>query len=107
VWYKKDNGQILWKAVPKDKYDESIHGFKVLSFQENLANMNKMVSVISKFVPGARMVFTLSPIPLRATFRPVSCITANSASKAILRAAVDTLLSMHSNVTGYQFPSYL
>ena len=42
-----------------------------------------------KHVPHASVVLTLSPVPLAATFRGVSCVTANAASKATLRAAVD------------------
>ena len=42
--------------------------------------------------PRAHIVFTLSPVPLNATFRGVSCVSANSVSKAILRVAVDELL---------------
>jgi hypothetical protein len=51
-----------------------------------------MYSLIRRHAPAARIVFTLSPIPLVATFRAVSCITANSASKAILKAALDEFL---------------
>ena len=38
--------------------------------------------------PTPSQVFTLSPVPLSATFRGVSCVTANAVSKSILRVAV-------------------
>jgi len=85
VRYGKDANQVLWKAVPKEKFDESTHGFKVLSLEENLANMEKMVKLIQQYNPRARIVFTLSPVPLRATFRPASCVTANSAVDELMR----------------------
>jgi hypothetical protein len=62
-------GQVLWRAVPKDKFDPNIHGFKVSSITENVNNLTKIVQLVSQYVPNATIVFTLSPVPLRATFR--------------------------------------
>ena len=42
----------------------------------------------------AAIVFTLSPIPLHATFRPISCMTANAVSKATLRVELDELQTL-------------
>lgn len=84
--------QVLWRAVPVDKFDPQRHGFRVSSVSENLINLRKIVSLVRQYVPEARIVFTLSPVPLNATFRGVSCVTANSVSKSILRVAVDELL---------------
>jgi hypothetical protein len=50
-------------------------------------------------------VFTLSPIPLMATFRPVSCLTANSVSKAVLRIAIDDFMR-DAPAGAFYFPSY-
>jgi len=83
---------VLWRAVPSHVYDPGRHGFRVSSVAENVANLRRIVRLIREHVPSASIVFTLSPVPLAATFRGVSCVTANSASKAILRAAVDELL---------------
>ena len=90
-----DGCDVLWRAVPSDVYDPARHGFRVTTVAENVANLRRLVSLVREHVPGASIVFTLSPVPLAATFRGVSCVTANSASKAILRAAVDELLREH------------
>jgi hypothetical protein len=50
-------------------------------------------------------VLTLSPVPLMATFRPISCITASSVSKAILRVAIDLAMNLEKEGV-YYFPSY-
>jgi hypothetical protein len=68
-----------------------------------------MHDLIQEHVPGARILFTVSPVPLAATFRPVSCLTANSVSKAILRAALDEFHRNHwdrVNRDLFYFPSY-
>jgi hypothetical protein len=92
IWFDEVTGGIFWRAVPMKYYDPTRHKFRVCSFAETKRALERMHAVIAKHVPAARIVFTLSPIPLAATFRPISCITASSASKAILRAALDEFL---------------
>jgi hypothetical protein len=89
VWYDEPTGEVFWRAVPMSVFDSSRHKFRVTSVAENIENLRATYALIREFTPEAKIVVTLSPIPLVATFRPVSTITANSASKAILRAAID------------------
>jgi len=107
IWYDKRTGDALWRAVPANLFDDSIHGFRVSSHQENYENLVKIVSLIRSAKPDARIVFTVSPVPLMATFRPVSCLTASSVSKAILRSAVDQLVRERTDDDRlHYFPSY-
>lgn len=89
VWYDAVTEGVMWRAVPYDKFDPARHKFRVTTVAENVDNIREIYRLIRKHRPDAKIVFTLSPIPLVATFRPQSCITANSVSKAVLRAAVD------------------
>jgi hypothetical protein len=108
VWYDEPTGEVFWRAVPKDKYDPARHRFRVSTNAENLANLQAIYDLIRRFRPDAAVLFTVSPIPLTATFRPHSCISANAVSKAILRAAVDEF--HRRNAPGddrlFYFPSY-
>ena len=107
VWYNKQTGETFWRAIPKSQFDPARHGFKVLSTAENLANLETAYRLIREHRSDAAIIFTLSPVPLVATFRPVSCITANSVSKASLRVAVDELMRGHSDDRRlFYFPSY-
>ncbi len=108
VWSHKTTGDVFWRAVPQDVYDPALHEFRVSTHSENLANLHKIHAVIRKHKPDAKIIFSLSPVPLVATFRPVSCMTANAASKAILRAALDEFLSaaQPSDANLYYWPSY-
>ena len=81
------NNQIFWKAIPADKFDENKHGFRISSVEENTNNLENICLLIKKHLHKAKIIFTLSPIPLMATFRPQSCITANSISIVHPRAA--------------------
>jgi GSCFA family len=107
VWYDEPTGEVFWRAVPASLFDPERHKFRVASVAENVANLRAIYDMIREFRPQARIVVTLSPIPLVATFRPVSSLTANSVSKAILRAAVD---QVYRDVQGdgmlFYWPSY-
>lgn len=107
VWYDEPTGEVFWRAVPMDKYDPARHKFRVSSFAENAANLQAIRALIRKFRPDAHILFSVSPIPLAATFRSVSCLSADAVSKAIIRAALDEF--MRANETDerlHYMPSY-
>jgi hypothetical protein len=109
VWYDGETGEPMWRAAPVDLYDPSRHFFKVMSVAETRAALEEIDAIRREYLPDLKIVYTLSPVRLRATFRPVSALTANSASKAILRAGLDEFLRAHwdeVNKTYFYFPSY-
>ena len=107
VWYNKVNGQVFWKAIPSSEFDSKKHGFRVSTVEENTKNLENIYGVIKKYLPKAKIIFTLSPIPLVATFRNQSCMTANSISKSILRVSLDNVFTKyHKNEDIFYFPSY-
>jgi hypothetical protein len=107
IWYDKRNGEALWRAVPAFLFDGQVHGFRVSTVAENYANLARMRELIRRIKPTAPIIFTLSPVPLMATFRPVSCVTASSVSKAILRVSIDELMRAHADDPNLlYFPSY-
>lgn len=109
VWYDNITNEVFWRAVPQDKVDPDRHKFRVCSLAETKENIQKIYNIIKKHNPKAKLLFTLSPVPLAATFRPVSCLSANSVSKAILRASLDEFYRDNwndMNKTLFYFPSY-
>ena len=108
IWYDEPTGEVFWRAVPADKFDASRHKFRVATIEETMERLRRIHALIRTHRPQAKIVFTLSPIPLTATFRPVSCMTASTASKALLRAAIDQLhREVHPNDPDFfYFPAY-
>jgi hypothetical protein len=109
IWYDEVTGGVFWRAVPVSAFDASRHKFRVSTVAETRANLDAIYNLIRQHVPGAKVLFTLSPVALAATFRPVSCLTANSVSKAVLRAGLDEFLREREadlNKTLFYFPSY-
>ncbi len=107
VWYDEVTGGVFWRSIPQEAYDPARHKFRVTTVEENKDNIRAIYALIRKHRPDAKIVTTLSPVPLIATFRPVSCISANSVSKAVLRVALDELMREvgHEGYLHY-WPSY-
>ncbi len=92
VWYDEVTDNVFWRTIPKDAYDPERHKFRVSTVEENKENLRAIYHLIRKHRPDAKILFTLSPIPLIATFRDNSCLTSNSVSKSVLRVAIDEVV---------------
>ena len=107
VWYEKETNEVFSRSVPQEIFDEDKHGFRVSTIEENRENLTAIYRIIRKHIPNAKIVFTLSPVPLVATFRPVSCISANNVSKATLRVALDDVVrEFQAEGNLFYWPSY-
>ncbi|MGR3484476.1 MAG: GSCFA domain-containing protein [Paracoccaceae bacterium] len=107
VWYDKVTDEVALRVLPRSAYDPERHSFRVTTVEENRDNIERIYQLIRKHAPEAKVIVTLSPIPLSATFRDQSCISANAVSKSILRVAVDEVVRQHMDegVLHY-WPSY-
>lgn len=97
VWYDAETENVFWRSVPKQHFDPERHLFRVSTVEENRDNIAAIYALIRKHRPDAKIIMTLSPVPLIATFREESCITANSVSKSILRVAIDDVMRAHKD----------
>ena len=109
IWYDKVTGEPLWRALTRRYYDPARHAFRVETMADAKRHLEKIEDIRRRHLPDMKIIFTLSPIRLATTFRPVSALTANCASKAILRAALDEFLRDNGDRLGrelFYFPSY-
>lgn len=106
IWYDEPTGEVFWRAVPTRRYDPARHKFRVSTVAENVDNLQAILGLIRAHRPDAEVIVTLSPVALTATFRPASCLTANSVSKAVLRAAIDEFVRAAADPKLHYFPSY-
>jgi len=78
---------------------------EVLSYDEIFAELEAIHALLSANCPrDFKMLVTVSPVPLHATFRPEDVMTANAYSKAVQRAALEAFVLRHENVD--YFPSF-
>jgi hypothetical protein len=93
VWEDRDTGRVFWRGVPADIFNEERHVFRLTTVDENAENLRRLVQVIRQINSTAPVILTLSPVPLLASFRDISCLTADCVSKSVLRVAIDQVMS--------------
>lgn len=77
----------------------------VLSHDEVLGAMRETMALIREHGhPAVRVILTVSPVPLAATFREDDVMVANAYSKAVLRTVAEAITLTHDFVDYY--PSY-
>lgn len=105
VFRKKDNGLI---ACQKPAYlgggGERETELHLSGFAENLANLEETRAIIKALNPDARIVVTVSPVPLERTFSGRDIVVANQEGKATLRACAGEFARAHDDV--FYYPAY-
>lgn len=105
TWKDKINGKVFWRGIPKKMFDKERHEFYLSTVDDNTQNLENIISLIRMHRPNVSIILTLSPVPLKATFRDTTCITADCVSKSILRVAIDNVIrKLHAGV--YYWPSF-
>ncbi|MCB9838959.1 MAG: GSCFA domain-containing protein [Phycisphaeraceae bacterium] len=104
IWHSTIDGSVFFQVPPATVFDHDRHAFRNSTAGENLANLEAVRALLHRANPDCQIVITVSPVPLRATFRPCNVVVANTVSKATLVAAVSEFVANHDNV--HYFPSY-
>ena len=106
AWRSKETGLVfpLAPGVSGGEFDASIHEFVNFSFSETISDLMQFIRELRGVNPLIRVILTVSPVPLAATFEPRHVLVSTAASKAILRAAADQAARDLEDVS--YFPSY-
>lgn len=108
IWQDKIDGSVI--CLPSGPYvkeggDMSRYRFRVSRYNENLENLERIHELMAKHNPECRLLVTVSPVHLFATFREdADVMTASCNSKSTLRAATDEFVARHDNV--FYFPAF-
>jgi GSCFA family protein len=106
VWFDRATGRHLnaapsYYATRRDPHRYELH---ITDVADNVAELNQTRKLILSLNPGARIIVTVSPVPLSETFSGRDALIANMYSKSTLRAAADMFAQSYDNVD--YFPSY-
>jgi hypothetical protein len=83
----------------------SRYRFRVSRYEDNLKNLERIHEIMAASNPDCKILITVSPINLWATFRQdIDVISASCNSKATLRAVTDEFTVRHENV--FYFPAF-
>jgi len=108
IWEDREDGSVI--CLPSGPYvseggDMSRYRFRVSRFAENLQALERIHAILTKENPACRLLLTVSPVHLWATFRnDADVISASCNAKATLRAAADEFAARHDNV--FYFPAF-
>lgn len=103
VWFDGAGGAFA-EPLPKVFFDEKQHSMKLLSPEENIVYLRAALDLLKENYPHLKIILTVSPVPLRATFVDRSAVVSNNVSKASLLWAAHNITTAYDNV--YYFPSY-
>lgn len=105
VFRKKDNG-LVCNEFPTYAgaagFDETEH--RSSTFQENLDNVRASIRLVRTLNPRARVVLTVSPVPISRSFGADDVYVTNCASKSTLRAVANEACREFPDVA--YFPAY-
>ncbi|AUH34722.1 GSCFA domain-containing protein [Paracoccus tegillarcae] len=107
TWYDKELDIYLNVMPPVEvlrKYPDRFQ-FRVLSYYEILETLHALHALLSKHrEKPMKMLITVSPVPLLATFRDMDVLVANAYSKSVQRAVLEQFVIEVDQVD--YFPSY-
>jgi PAS domain-containing protein len=106
TWRHKKDGAILQLApgVAGGVWDQNDYEFYNMSVSEVIRDFLAAVDKIRAVNEKVRMVLSVSPVGIIATYEDRHVIESNSAVKAILRAAADEIVRSRRGIA--YFPSY-
>ncbi|MEK0446637.1 MAG: hypothetical protein RLZZ399_1958 [Verrucomicrobiota bacterium] len=106
-WQSKRDGAVfpLCPGVKGGIFDASEHIFLNQDASDVVEDMSAFIHELHAVNPGAKVVLTVSPVPLVATAEPdAHALCATTYSKSVLRVAAETLRKAFPHV--HYFPSY-
>lgn len=106
AWRSRLDGAVypLAPGVAGGSFDAARHEFVNFSVGQVRADLNELITKIASVNPQGRILLTVSPVPLAATYDNQHVWVASTLSKARLRVAADEAEQAHSQVM--YFPSY-
>lgn len=106
AWRSLDDGAVypLAPGVAGGAYDPARYGFVNYTAAEVEEDLGRFLAAAKQRNPALRVILTVSPVPLAATFEDRSVLVSTTYSKAVLRVAAEATVRRHDWVD--YFPSY-
>jgi len=106
TWMSKSDDSIFPVApgVHGGKFNPNDHQFVNFTVEEIIADLSAFVGNIKSVNPKVKVLLTVSPVSMMATYEKRHVLVSNTYSKSALRVAADVLCKKLKNV--FYFPSY-
>lgn len=106
AWVSKVDGTVYPTAAGTiiGEHDPAKYEFQNFRYSDSFADMVAFIELLRSVNPAARILLTVSPVPLNATASPDHVLVATMRSKSVLRAVAADLADDLPGV--FYFPSY-
>ncbi|MGV6800561.1 MAG: GSCFA domain-containing protein [bacterium] len=106
AWQAEADGAVfpLCPGVNGGEFSHDKYEFVNYTVDEIVNDFMEFTDILRGVNPNVKIIMTVSPVPLIATARDESVITATCYSKSVLRVAAETLAQKIQDA--YYFPSY-
>lgn len=106
TWCSRQDSSVfpIAPGVLGGAYDPAIHEYKNFMPSEIVSDLLRTSDLMKTLNPRARILLTVSPVPIIATYEPRSAIVSNCFTKSALRAAAEEASSLRDNI--HYFPSF-
>lgn len=106
AWRSRRDGAVfpIVPGVTAGEYDPDLHEFVNFDVAETVADMQDFLDRLFTVNPLVKVLLTVSPVPLIATYEDRHVLSATTYSKAVLRVAAEQLIRSNAGVD--YFPSY-
>lgn len=106
TWICKEDGSVLpvCPGCGVGTFDADRYAFKNFEVEEIIADLSSFMKKLRRVNPNARVILTVSPVPLVATYSGNHVLPATTYSKSVLRVAADRIARSEENCV--YFPSY-
>lgn len=104
VWYLRSHPGVVFSRNPWN-FSPYLVERRVLSFEENLSELQRMLDVWRIYNPNLKLIVSVSPVPLMATFQEdTHVISATCYAKSMLRVVAQEFANRNEDV--FYFPSF-
>ena len=106
AWRSRIDGTVFPVApgVSGGGFDPARHEFVNFTVADVIGDLEEFLRRLKAVNPAVKVLLTVSPVPLIATYEPRNVLVATSYSKSVLRVAAETAYRSHDWVD--YFPSY-
>ncbi len=107
-WIDVESGYTL-PSVPgcgHGRFESGRYSFHNASLSDVTQELFSVFELLGTLNPQLKVILTLSPVPLVASYEAVSAVEATFYSKAVLRLAISEALSRSKKMNVSYFPSY-
>ncbi|SEO34422.1 GSCFA family protein [Nitrosospira multiformis] len=105
-WMSRLDGAVfpIAPGVAGGEFDSMKYEFVNFGVNEIVSDLESFIRKLRLINPRAKLILTVSPVPLVATYEPTHVLAATTYSKSVLRVAADMVSCSYKEV--YYFPSF-